>query len=215
MPNLLHLDSSVDPTNSRSRAITRTFADAWRQCSPAHTVTYRDLHSAPLPHFPDPWLHWPARVRPAEAVVAPDAEALRDSLIAELCAADVVLIGAPMYNYSLPSTLKAWIDYIHIPGITALYDGNVQPMAGRPAVVVNSRGAMYDVGPPTEGWDHGTPVLDLILGSSLGMTMRNITANLTLADFVPMLADFIDRGNDEFAQAHAAAAALAVELGSA
>jgi len=202
-------------TQSRSRSITRTFADAWRGCSSGHTVTYRDLHADPIPHLADSWLHWPARLRPADISLSPVAEALQLELIEELCAADVVLIGAPMYNYSMPSTLKAWVDHIHVPGITALYDGNLQPMAGRTAVIVNARGAIYDPGTPTADWDHGTPALEILLGSSLGMTIRTITTSLTLAEFVPMLSDFIGRSNEEFAQAQANAATLAVELGSA
>lgn len=88
------------------------------------------------------------------------AEALQQALVDELLAADVVVVGAPMYNYSLPSSLKAWIDHIHIPGVTAPFDGDTQPMAGRPAVVVTSRGGSYDPGTATEGWDHGVPVLE-------------------------------------------------------
>ncbi|MGX7678097.1 FMN-dependent NADH-azoreductase [Jatrophihabitans sp. DSM 45814] len=214
MPHLLHLDSSADLARSRSRAVTATFADAWRGCSPTHTVTYRDLHRDPLPHLADASLHWAPRLRPADATPFPEAEALQLALLTELTAADVVLIGAPLYNYSLPSSLKAWIDHIHVPGTTAPFDVASQPMAGRPAVIVASQGASYDAGTPTEGWDHAVPVLELILGTSLGMQVSVITTSLTLAEDVPALAEQIPRSQAELAKAHADAATAAKELGN-
>lgn len=212
MPHLLHLDSSADGERSRSRAITRTFADAWREGGPRYTVTHRDLHRDPLPHLADAALHWPPRLRPDGAAPPAAAEALQQELIAELTAADVVLVGAPMYNYSVPSALKAWIDHIHVPGVTAPFDVPSQPLAGRPAVVVTSRGAAYDEDTPTAGWDHAVPVLELILGTALGMTVTVIAASLTLAETVPPLAGQIERSRAELARAHQEAAQTAKRL---
>jgi len=215
MPHLLHLDSSADAKHSRSRAITATFATAWREHGPDCTIAYRDLARDPLPHLPDAALHWPPRLRPQDAAPPPAAEALQQELLAELIAADVLLIGAPLYNYSLPSSLKAWIDYIHVPGVTAPFDVPTQPLAGRPAVIVNSQGASYDAHTPTEGWDHAVPVLELILGTALGMTLTVITTSLTLAETVPVLADQIDRSRAELARAHERAAETANRLAAA
>jgi len=217
VPHLLHLDSAAAQRNSRSREITATFADTWRGSGPQYTVTHRDLYRDPLPHLADAVLHWPPRLRPDGAAVAsPDAlaadEALQDELIGELLAADVLLVGAPLYNYSVPSSLKAWIDHIHVPGRTAPFDTPTQPLAGRPAVVVSSRGASYDPGSPTEGWDHAVPVLQLILGTSLGMAVEVITTSLTLAETVPALAPELGRSRAELAAAHEAAAAAARRL---
>jgi FMN-dependent NADH-azoreductase len=214
MTHLLHLDSSADPIRSRSRAIGRSFVDAWLAADATNTVTYRDLHAQPLPHIPDAALHWPPRLRPAGATPPPAAEALQTELIAELTAADVLLVGAPMYNYSIPSALKAWVDYIHVPAVTAPFDVATQPMAGRPAVVVTSRGASYDAGTPTADWDHGVPVLQLILGTALGMDVSVITTSLTLADSVAPLADQLPRAEAELAAAHALAAAEGGRLGA-
>ncbi|HEY0935465.1 MAG TPA: NAD(P)H-dependent oxidoreductase, partial [Trebonia sp.] len=220
MPHLLHLDSAAALKNSRSREITATFADTWRAQGPQYTLTHRDLHRNPLPHLADAVLHWPPRLRPEGAATADPAvlaadEALQDELVAELLAADVLLVGAPMYNYSLPSSLKAWIDHIHIPGRLAPFDTTDQPLAGRPAVVVSSRGASYDVGSPTDGWDHEVPVLELILGHALGMTVEVSATSLTLAETVPVLAPMLDRSRAELAAAHAAAAAAARETAAA
>ncbi len=218
VPHMLHLDSAAALKNSRSREITATFADAWRDRGPQYTVTYRDLHRDPLPHLADAVLHWPPRLRPEGAASADPAalaaaEALQDELIGELLAADVLLVGAPLYNYSVPSSLKAWIDHIHVPARTAPFvDAPTQPMAGRPAVVVSSRGASYDAGSPTEGWDHAVPVLEIILGTALGMQVEVITTSLTLAETVPALAPQLDRSRAELAAAHEAAAAAARRL---
>jgi FMN-dependent NADH-azoreductase len=218
VPHLLHLDSAASLKNSRSREITATFADAWRGRGPQYSVTYRDLHREPLPHLADAVLHWPPQLRPEGAAsAAPDelaaAEALQDELVGELLGADVLLVGAPLYNYSVPSSLKAWIDHVHIPGRTAPFaDIPARPLAGRPAVVVASRGVSYDAGSPTDGWDHAVPVLELILGTALGMAVEVISTSLTLADTVPALAPQLDRSRAELAAAHEAAAAAARRL---
>ncbi|MCS5718862.1 NAD(P)H-dependent oxidoreductase [Herbiconiux sp. CPCC 205763] len=214
MANLLHLDSSADLENSRSRAIGHSFSEAWLAAAPGNTVTHRDLHRDPLPHLADAALHWPPRLRPAGSMPPADAEALQSSLIAELLAADALLVGAPLYNYSMPSSLKAWIDNIHVPAVTAPFDVDTQPLAGRPAIIVTSRGASYDPGSPTDGWDHEVPALRLILGTALGMEVTVIATNLTLAETVPALADQIDRSRRELVEAHEAAAALAHTLGA-
>ncbi|MCS5736140.1 FMN-dependent NADH-azoreductase [Herbiconiux daphne] len=214
MANLLHLDSSADLTQSRSRAIGHSFSEAWLAAAPGNTVTHRDLHRDPLPHLADAALHWPPRLRPEGSRPPADAEALQASLIAELLAADVLLVGAPLYNYSLPSSLKAWIDNIHVPAVTAPFDVDTQPLAGRPAVIVTSRGASYDPGSPTDGWDHEVPALRLILGTALGMSVTVIATNLTLAETVPALADQIDRSRSELVQAHERAAELGASLGA-
>src|SRR4051794_16275216 len=211
MPHLLHLDASLDPLHSRSRSITAAFSRTWEAQGDGFTVAYRDLHLAPVPHLNDAALHWPARVRPGSSP-DPAEERLQHELIEQLLSADVLLLGVPMYNYSLPSTLKAWIDHIHVPGLTAPFDGDTQPMAGRPAVLVTSRGASYDQGSPTEGWDHAIPPLQLILGTALGMQVHVIATNLTLADSVPAMAEHADRAHAELAQAQADAVDLAVLL---
>jgi FMN-dependent NADH-azoreductase len=213
MPHLLHLDSSADLRTSRSRAIGASFARAWLEADPENTITHRDLHREPLPHLADAALHWPERLRPVGAHPPVEAEALQAELIAELLAADVLLVGAPLYNYSVPSALKAWIDHIHVPGVTAPFDVDSQPLAGRPAVVVTSRGGSYDAHTATADWDHAVPELRLILGTALGMSVTVITASLTFAEDVPAMADQLDRAREELELAHTEAAAAGSRLG--
>ncbi len=220
MPRLLHLDSSIGPATgpgrSRSRELTAAFADAWRAAGPDHEVVRRDLVAEPLPHLLDPALHWAPALRPEGSAPDPAAEAVQAEVLAELLAADVLLVGAPMYNYSLPSTLKTWVDHVHVPGTTTPFPGHeAQPLAGRPAVVVTSRGGTYDEGTPTQDWDHAVPPLRIVLGDALGMDVSVITTSATLSASVPALADGAQRAADELAHAHEEAVALARQLAAA
>jgi len=215
MPTLLHLDSSADLTASRSRAITATFADTWRSLGDDHEVVHRDLHRDPPPHLSDAALHFPPHLRPADANPSPEQESLQAGIIAELLAADVLVVGVPLYNYSMPSTLKAWIDYIHVPAVTAPFDdpATQQPMAGRPAVLVSTRGGSYDTGSATEFNDHAIPTLTLILGDALGMTIETIVDTRTLTERFGGPADEVAKQHAELAAAHHAAAEAARRLG--
>jgi len=102
VPTLLHLDSSSDVHESRSRAITRAFADAWASAGDDFTIVHRDLHADPLPHLASSWLHWPASMRPDDVVLPAEAEALQAALIEELLSADVLLVAAPLYTIRCP-----------------------------------------------------------------------------------------------------------------
>jgi FMN-dependent NADH-azoreductase len=209
VPTLLQLDSSADLTGSRTRALTASVADAWRERGPAHQVVVRDLHVDQLPHLRIPAQHWPARLR-GDAIVPDDLEELQRIVLEELMAADAVVIGAPMYNYSMPSTLKAWVDLIHVPGVTAPFDEQTQPLAGRPVVIATARGAAYDPGTRTENWDHVIPPLQLVLGEGLGMTVHVVATSRTLADRVPDLEQA--RADEEFQSALSQAAQLGARI---
>ncbi|WP_299953335.1 FMN-dependent NADH-azoreductase [uncultured Modestobacter sp.] len=190
MPHLLHLDSSADPRSSASREVTAAFVRGWQERGAGFTVTSRDLQADPPPHLPDAALHWAPRLRTDAETVDPAAEARQQGHLDELLAADVLLVGAPMYNWSLPSTLKAWVDHVHVLGTTVPFgDFEARPLAGRTAVVVSSRGASYDSGGEQASWDHTVPPLELVLGRSFGMSVSVITLQLTLADRVPAMAD--------------------------
>jgi FMN-dependent NADH-azoreductase len=214
MPVLLHIDSSISGAASRTRAITGVFAERWRALGESFTVVHRDVGADPIPHLPDAALHWPERLRPQGATPPAEAAALQQALIDELLGADVLLVGAPMYNYSLPSGLKAWLDHVHVPGVTTPFDVPSQPLAGRAAVIVTSRGASYDPGTDTATFDHTVPPLEIVLGTAFGMSVEVITASLALAETVPALADQRDRAAREFADAQARAAELAETLGA-
>lgn len=91
-----------------------------------------------------------------------------------------------MYNYSMPSTLKAWIDYLHVPGRTAVEPDQVAPLGGKPVVVISTRGAAYDSLLEAER-DHVVPALTVLLGDVMGMRVEAITLDRTLAHLIPEL----------------------------
>ena len=146
--NLLHIDSSILGQNSASREISAAWVEAWREQHPQTVVQYRDLAREPLSHLTDEI--FAAR----NGAPAPhDLELQRQidadqAALAEFLAADVVVIGAPMYNFSIPSQLKAWIDRIVVAGKTFRYgaSGPEGLAKGKKAVIVTSRGGIYSSG---------------------------------------------------------------------
>lgn len=208
MPTLLRIDSSADLTSSRSRALTDALVEAWTERGGDRTVVVRDLHRDPLPHLASPAQHWPVAERRGERVPE-ELDRIQDEVIDELTAADAVVIGVPLYNYAVPATLKNWIDLIHVPGRLAPFPGyDVQPMAGRDAVLITAQGATYDVGTPTEHDNHAIPPLRLVLGTALGMNVHVVSTSRTIADRVP------DFGAEQSWAEFEAAAAEVRRLGS-
>lgn len=176
MATLLHLDSAVFPQGSASRDITAAFVQAWQEQHPEGTVVYRDLAAAPLPHLD------------MAAVSAGVDDALRAELAAELEAADAVLIGAPMYNFTIPSTLKAWLDQVIVVGHNVGPDG---PVAGTPITVVASRGGSYAPGTPREDFEFVQNYLEKVLTGMLGAEVDFIVPELTLAHSKAEMAQLI------------------------
>lgn len=146
VPTLLHIDSSPMLENSVTRRLTVHFVRRWREHVPDGKVIRRDLGQSPPPH-PDA-LTLEAAALPAEAREARQQAAAEhaDVLLAELEAADVVLIGAPVYNFSVTSGLKAWFDLVSRPGRTFRYgpDGHEGLLAGKTIVVVTARGGFCE-----------------------------------------------------------------------
>jgi FMN-dependent NADH-azoreductase len=131
---------------------------------PQLKVVRRDVGASPVPHLN---ADSAAAIRggtPANAAQA-SAQALSDQLIAELKAADVVIIGAPMYNFGIPSTLKAWFDHVLRAGVTFRYTekGPEGLLPGKRAIVVESRGGLYSEG-PAQAMDSQEPHLKTLLG---------------------------------------------------
>lgn len=210
MAHLLHIDSSLFSQNSVSKEVTKTFRETWAAEHPGGTVTYRDLGSSPVPALDE--LTVGAAFTPAEQRT-PEQQAAherRELLANEVLEADAFLFGVPMYNWAVPSTFKAWLDQILMNGKTSGVDP--LPLAGRPATVVASYGGGYFPGTPRDGWDHVRPYLETVLVKALGLDVRFLTVQLTLAERVPAMADLIPQAKELRAQGHADAAAHAKEL---
>ncbi|TWA97421.1 FMN-dependent NADH-azoreductase [Bradyrhizobium stylosanthis] len=151
---LLHIDSSVLGPHSVSRQVSAAIVDRLRQATPSLAVTYRDLTQTPLAHLSGSHLAV-AQGAPAPAELGPDLAASAAALD-EFLAADVVVIGAPMYNFTIPSQLKAWIDRVLVAGKTFSYGANgPQGLAGGKRVIVAiSRGGYYGAGSPAAALEH-------------------------------------------------------------
>jgi FMN-dependent NADH-azoreductase len=139
---LLHIDSSILGEGSASRTLTREIVERFQAAHPHTEVTYLDLAADELPHF-----------SPRSLARADAHEAARDEqALAQFLAADVVVIGAPMYNFSIPSQLKAWIDRIAVAGKTFRYGpkGPEGLAGGKQVIVAIARGGIYPAGSPAE-----------------------------------------------------------------
>ena len=151
---LLHIDSSVLGPHSVSRQVSAAIVDRLRQATPGLDIVYRDLTSTPLAHLSGHHLAAAQGAVP-EAALLPDITASQAAL-EEFLAADIVVIGAPMYNFTIPSQLKAWIDRILVAGKTFKYDAQgVQGLAGDKRVIIAvSRGGFYGAGTPMAALEH-------------------------------------------------------------
>jgi FMN-dependent NADH-azoreductase len=193
---LLHLDSSANRSDeSVTRQLTRLFADGWQAVYGSEAYRYRDLAADPVQPIDTAYCQLgrrsercgvlpPAQVSTLiENAAEAEAWALTRPLIEEVVASRTILIGAPMYNYSVPASLKAWIDRITFPGAFTLEETEV--------VVITSRGGAYGPGTPREGWDFELPYLRAYFADHglRDSNLRIISAELSLASLVPHLAD--------------------------
>jgi FMN-dependent NADH-azoreductase len=155
---LLHIDSSALGANSVSRQLTQAVVDRFQAQVPGLELTRLDLDAEPLPHLTAAAL---AKADPVQAARA-------DQALADFLAADVLVIGAPMYNFAVPSTLKAWIDRIAVAGTTFRYtaSGPEGLAGGKRAILVLSQGGIHDSGSAS---DFQESYLRFVLGF-LGIT---------------------------------------------
>jgi FMN-dependent NADH-azoreductase len=167
MKTLLQIRSSIFGDNGQSSQLANRFVEQWRQANPRGKVVVRDLAAEPVPHIDA--ARFGAFLAKPEARSAEQAAVIAhsDALIRELQAADVVVLGVPMYNFGIPSTLKAYFDHIARAGVTFRYTekGPVGLLTGKRVYVFTARGGVY-AGTPN---DTHTPYVRLFLGF-LGMT---------------------------------------------
>jgi FMN-dependent NADH-azoreductase len=151
---LLHLDSSVLGPHSVSRQISAAVVDRLRQSTPGLEVGYRDLTLTPLAHLTGSHLAAGQGAAPEASLQADIAAG--QAVLEEFLAADIVVLGAPMYNFTIPSQLKAWIDRIVISGKTFKYGAQgPEGLAGNKRVIIAiSRGGFYGAGTPAAALEH-------------------------------------------------------------
>ena len=134
---ILHIDSSINGDNSASRAVSASIVEQVKSAQWGEQIVYRDLASEPLSHL--------------------TLDAFADTTVLdEFLAADTIVIGAPMYNFTLPSQLKAWIDRILVAGQTFRYTENGPEglVTGKRVIVALARGGFYDSGSPAASLEH-------------------------------------------------------------
>ena len=139
---LLHIDSSALGAHSVTRELSAAVAARWQDEVPGLTIDYRDLDADPIPHLTGRSL---AKADPAQA----EAD---EATLQQFLSADVVVIGAPFYNFSIPSTLKAWIDRVAVAGRTFRYTeaGPEGQAGGKQVIIVSGRGGQYGDASPAD-----------------------------------------------------------------
>lgn len=173
MSNVLHLDTSIQTNNSVSRQLSAAIVDKLKASDQSLEVTYRDLAVNPLPHITMPV--FAAFVQGADASglsPAQQADAAESAkVLAEFLAADTIVIGVAFYNYSVPSTLRAWIDRVVVAGKTFRYGptGPVGFAGGKRVILSIARGGVFAEGSPNERHEHAETYLRSIL-SLVGIT---------------------------------------------
>ncbi|MDR3446625.1 MULTISPECIES: FMN-dependent NADH-azoreductase [Dyella] len=156
---LLHLDASALGSHSVSRGLTAAIVAELTHNNPGTEVIYHDLAANPLPHWTP------------VADASDPAAVLGSQMIEEFLAADVVVMGAPMYNFSIPSQLKAWIDRVAVAGKSFRYTANGPEglAGGKRLIVVSSRGGVYSQGSAAQPMDFQETYLRAVFGF-LGVT---------------------------------------------
>jgi len=162
---LLHIDASILGANSASRQLSAAIVDNLKKGAADLSVTYRDLAKDPLMHLSGEHLAAAQGAVPETAAVQSDLAASQ-AVLAEFLAADVIVIGAPMYNFTISSQLKAWIDRILVAGKTFRYGANgAEGLAGDKRVIVAiSRGGLYGPGAPAAPLEHVETYLRGVFG---------------------------------------------------
>jgi FMN-dependent NADH-azoreductase len=162
MPTLLAIGASPRYENSISRKLTALFVEKWRAAHPGGHVIDRDLIKTRLPFVDLPWIG--GAFTPPEQHSPESAAAIKvsDDLVAELKAADHVVIGTPIYNFSIPAILKAYIDHIVRVGVT-VSAANVGLLTGKKATVILASGGDYSPGSPVEAYNLASGYLRQVL----------------------------------------------------
>jgi FMN-dependent NADH-azoreductase len=217
MSKLLHIDSSILGGNSVSRQLTAQIVASWRAAHPATEVSYLDLAVDTPSHLSEQSLGFRM---PAGAAAFTDAQqrenAISEALVTQFLAADVVVIGAPLYNFAIPTQLKAWIDRIVQVGRTFTYTdkGQVGLAGAKTVIVASARGGVYSTSDAGNAMEHQESYLKTILGfmgitdvrfvraEGLGMGEAAKTAALAAAEL-----DIIAQTKTAANQAQAALAA--------
>ena len=154
--NILHIDSSILGDSSASRRLTAAIAERLQAAVPGSSLVYRDVVQKEVPHLTGELAAFATLPLEQQSDALRAAAAERDAVVDELLAADVIIVGAPMYNFGIPSQLKAWIDALAIAGKTFAYgvSGPKGLLGGKRVIVASTRGNLYSEGNVYASFDH-------------------------------------------------------------
>jgi FMN-dependent NADH-azoreductase len=163
---LLHVDSSILGTNSTSRLLTAEIVAAWKSAHPDTAVEYLDLAADTPPHFSADALGIKTGVQAQPTEAQQRENELSEKLVSQFLASDVIVVGAPLYNFSIPTQLKAWIDRLAQIGRTFKYTekGPVGLAGGKTVIVASSRGGVYSTSEGGRALEHQESYLKAIFG---------------------------------------------------
>lgn len=207
MKALLQIDSSARKTRSISRGLTEAFAAAWAQNHPSGRILQRDVGMDPPPALTEGWIAASALAPEDRTAAQQEVLALSDVLIAEVEAADVILLGVPLYNYGAPASLKAWIDQVIRVNRTFTFDRSrgdfpIEPvLSGKVMVLVTTAGEFgFQPGGVRAHMDHLAP------------HMRTIERFLGVDDFHHVGVEYQAFGDDRFDRSYESAMRESLEL---
>ena len=168
---LLHIDSSILSANSVSRQLTKDTVTQWVSNHPGTTVDYLDLAVDTPSHLSADSLGFRAPAGADQTDVQKRENAISEALVTQFLAADVIVVGAPLYNFSIPSQLKSWIDRIAQVGRTFTYTetGPKGLAGGKTVIVASTRGGVYSTNDWGRAAEHQESYLQTVFGF-LGIT---------------------------------------------
>ena len=215
MPTLLHISVSPRGEDSISRRLGDAAVEAWQARNPGGRVIERDLAETPLTFVDVDWIAGAFSPPEYHTENHKKALALSNELVSELLESDEIILGTPMYNFSIPAALKAWIDHVVRAGKTFRYGADGTPgglLAGKKALVVVASGGSYDERSGTSALDHEVPYLRFIFGfmgitdvhfmlaGGTGAVMKGrVSADEFLAPYLNEIAGMAGNTADQFA----------------
>ena len=166
MSKLLHIDSSILGGNSVSRQLTAQIVASWRASHPGVEVSYLDLAAETPSHLSAESLGFRLPAGSELSDLQKRENAISEALVAQFLAADVIVVGAPLYNFAIPTQLKAWIDRVAQVGRTFTYSdkGPVGLAGGKAVIVASARGGVYSTSDAARAMEHQESYLQTIFG---------------------------------------------------
>ncbi|RRJ83184.1 FMN-dependent NADH-azoreductase [Aestuariirhabdus litorea] len=186
MSNLLVINSSLRSQGANSTALTENFLQQWRLQHPRDQIVQRDMATDPIPHLDEAMVG--AFFTPADQRTDAQQALVKrsDDLVRELQEADVLVLGVPMYNFGIPSTLKAWIDHVARAGLTFTYteQGPKGLLEGKTAYILAARGGRYQ----------GTPM------DTQSAYLRDVLGFIGITDVHFVYAEGLNMGEESFSE---------------